>query len=129
MIEIKRFGSKGDPSFQLAACYLKFWLSSQRRNIARKSNCPTFFIQVVENLIWISCAVLVDDHCVVEPVAFLPCFCLKYDRQRFYNPVARAFACLRDCLSKLDEQYKKQVSSQLDKKFPAITSCKKFKFK
>ena len=96
---------------------------------------PDFFIKVVENLIWISCAVLVDDHCIVEPVAFLPCFCLKYDRVRFYTPVARAFACLKYCLTELQKRYKQlsdqqsQLTNDENKQFPAIKSCEKFEFK
>ena len=134
VVETKKFGGQGDPSFQAAAAYLKFWLDKRKLNSVVKSRCPTFFIQIVENLIWISGGIILDNRCVVEPIAFLPCFSSQHQLFRFCLPVARAFACLRECLKRVAQQYKDQFSQQkqnidIDRKFPAITWCKNFSFR
>lgn len=117
------FGGK-DPTIQAGFGYSKWWASAEAAFFRNRSCCASFLLSIAGAWLFVSGAVLVNNHWVVEPITSEYNGTISND-PRHVERVARLIIRLREAIEVLEEEYRtiaKQGAVEEAQSFPDITS-------
>jgi len=105
----------GKPFSNWKQQYNDFW-ESQQTAVARQSNTPCLFLDIIATDVFVGGAVLIDGHLVAQQLVPPANF---FDNYSLTESTMELFA---DCLSKLHAYYKRHSTAQQPETFPRVLS-------